>query len=151
VKKTEHRKLGVELFNLVWTLLERKKRTAEEVDAMIHAAHASRHHWSLAGTSVNLARGEWQISRVYSVLGRSEGALYHAGRCLEICRKHGIGDFDLAYAYEALSRAASAARKKAEARKYAKLARVAGERIAKSEDRDWFFKSDYATLPAATS
>jgi hypothetical protein len=27
---------------------------------MIHAAHASRYHWSRAGTTVNLGRGEWQ-------------------------------------------------------------------------------------------
>ena len=37
---------------------------------MIHAAHASRYHWSQVGTKANLARGEWQVSRVYTVLGR---------------------------------------------------------------------------------
>ena len=37
--------LAVDLFNYTWTLIEKPDRTAED-DAMIHAAHASRHHWS---------------------------------------------------------------------------------------------------------
>ena len=44
----QHRQLGVDLFNFVWTLLEKPNRTPDEIDTMIHAAHASRHHWSLA-------------------------------------------------------------------------------------------------------
>ena len=33
-------------------------------------------------TPAHLARGEWQISRVYTVLGRPEPALNHAHRVL---------------------------------------------------------------------
>src|SRR5205085_2370588 len=101
----EQRRLAASLFNHVWTLLERDSRTEEEDDEMIHAAHASRHHWGAVGAPVNLARGEWQCSRVYAVLGRGEPALWHARRCLELCDRHSIGDFDLAFAYEALARA----------------------------------------------
>ena len=64
-----HRRLGVDLFNFTWTLIEKADRTPAETDEMIHAAHASRYHWSKAGTNANLGRGEWQIARVYSVLG----------------------------------------------------------------------------------
>ena len=53
---------------------------------MIHAAHAARYHWSKVGTKANLARGEWQVSRVYTVLERPEPALYHAHRCLAYAR-----------------------------------------------------------------
>lgn len=78
------RKLAADLFNTVWSLMEKANRTREEDDMMIHAAHASRYHWAEVGTAVNLARGEWQISRVYCVLNRAESALFHAKRCLEI-------------------------------------------------------------------
>ena len=37
-----HRKMGVDLFNLVWSLLGKKDRTKEEDDKMIHAAHGFR-------------------------------------------------------------------------------------------------------------
>ncbi len=114
---------------------------------MLHAAHASRYHWSKAESCQpeNLARGEWQVSRVYAVLGRAEPAEYHAQRCLDICRAHQIGDFDLAYAYEALARAALVAHDAPKAAVYTAQARAAAEAIAAAEDRRQF-ESDLATF-----
>jgi DNA-binding transcriptional MerR regulator len=94
------RKLAADLFNRTWTLLEKPDRTATEDDEMIHCAHASRFHWGEVGADVNLARGEWQCSRVYAVLGRAEPALWHARRCLAINEASGMGDWDIASAYE---------------------------------------------------
>src|SRR5437879_3844957 len=98
-----HRKMAAHLFNSTWTLIEKKRRTKEERDTMIHMAHASRYHWGVVGGPKELAIGEWQISHVYAVVGRPEPSLFHAQRCLEICEAHKIGDFPLAYAYEALA------------------------------------------------
>jgi len=140
-----HRRTAAELFNFVWSLLEKDHRTKEEDDAMLHAAHASRFHWSKVGTAVNLARGDWQLSRVYSVLRRAEPALYHAGRCLEICQENVMGDFDLAFAYEALARASAVAGKSVDAQKYLDFARHSGKKIADHEDREWLF-SNLATI-----
>ncbi|MEP6909806.1 MAG: hypothetical protein ABI896_05145, partial [Actinomycetota bacterium] len=69
---TDERQRGVDLFNEVWRLIESR----EDDGRMLHAAHASRYHWGEAPESepANLARGEWQISRVYTVLGRAEPA-----------------------------------------------------------------------------
>jgi hypothetical protein len=89
-----HRKFAVDLFNYVWTLLEKPDRTRAEDDTMLNAAHASRLHWEMVGKPVNLARGDWQISHVYCVLGRIEPALYHARRCLEICKGDRIVEQD---------------------------------------------------------
>ena len=137
--KEDHRKFAVEMFNLTWGLLDNKDRTAEDNDRMIHAAHASRFHWGEIGTWLEFERGEWQVSRVYSVLKRSEPALYHARRCLEICKKNNIEDFDIAFAYEAMARAHAIAGDKAEKGKYLKLAKEAGDKIKKKEDREYFF------------
>lgn len=141
----EHKKFAVGLFNLAWSLLNKKDRTKEEDDKMIHAAHASRFHWGEIGTTVHFERGEWQISRVYSVLKRSEPALYHAQRCLEICKENNIDDWDIAFAYEAVARAYAVAGQGAECRKYAELAEKAGKQIKEKEDRDIFF-SEFKTL-----
>ena len=140
-----HRAQGVELFNFTWTLIEKKERTQEEVDTMIHAAHASRHHWGFVGEPKNFARGEWQISRVYAVLGRVEPAMYHANRCLAICEENGIGDFDIAYAYEALARATSIAGAERKLSEYMSKARALGAKIADAEDRE-HFEEDLATI-----
>src|SRR5690606_25664333 len=106
-----HRRLGVNLFNHVWTFLDAPQRSEDDTFEMIHAAHASLWHWSRPGVGepVNRARGEWQVSRVYAAVGRSEPAMVHGRRCLALCEAHGIGDFDRAFAHEAIARAAALA------------------------------------------
>lgn len=148
-KAIDHRALGIELFNSTWDLLDLAERTVEQDNAMVHMVHASAHHWRCEGTGAtanNLARSEWQVSRVYSVLGRGEPATYHARRCLEICRANGIGDWDLAYAYEALARAAGVAGDLEGARGWAEQAQQALAHVAEEADRR-LLTQDLATLP----
>ncbi|WNB92183.1 hypothetical protein [Bacillus sp. NEB1478] len=66
-------------------MIEKENRTKEEDPEMIHTAHASRFHWGIAGSPLNLARGEWQISRVYSILDMGDSALLHAEHSLDLC------------------------------------------------------------------
>ena len=145
---TDERQQAVDLFNRVWTLMEAPERTSEQDDEMIHAAHASRHHWAAVGTEANLARGEWQVSRVYATLGRGEPAIYHAERCLAHCEANpdDIADWDLPYAYEALSRAHLTAGNQDEAERYAARARELGARVQDEHDRE-HLEEDLATLP----
>src|SRR5579871_2732479 len=89
------RKVAAALFNHVWTLLETEDRTEAQDAEMIHAAHASVYHWMMCGQPVNRARGEWQCSRVYAVLGLAEPAMFHARKVLMVCEREGIADFDL--------------------------------------------------------
>jgi hypothetical protein len=137
----DHRQLGVDLFNEVWRLM----RSREDDDRMIHAAHASRFHWGEAPECKpeNLARGEWQVSRVYTVAGLAEPALWHAHRCLDICEANGLEDWDLAYAFEAVARAYKTAGKDPEAEAYKKLA--AETPVADAGDRE-HLEEDLATL-----
>ena len=146
VDPKEARRLAVELFNHTWMLLEKPDRSERETDLMVHAAHASRFLWEDIGDPVNHARGEWQISRVYATVGRAEPALHHAVRCLELCEEHGIGDFDLAYAYEALARAHAVAGERETARRYEERAREAATRIAEDDDRELLLR-DLVTIP----
>ena len=138
--KTVHRQMAIELFNLTWDLMDKPDRTQAETDHMINAAHASRYHWEIAGEAVNIARGEWQISRVYSVVGRAEPCLYHAERCLHVTLENNLVDFDLAFAYEAMARACHLAGDPLETARFITLAEEAGEKIEGKEDRDYFFR-----------
>jgi hypothetical protein len=134
----DHRRLGVDLYNATWKLLEQKSRLPAEDDEMLNAAHASAYHWSRAEGAgpENAARSHWQLSRVNAVLGRGEAAVYHAERCLEIYTENGIGDWDLASAYEALARAHRVAGNDAEFRRNLALGKGALEQIADAEDRE---------------
>ncbi len=137
MEPAQHRQLAVDLFNHVWTLISKANRTPEEDDELIHAAHASRYHWSRAGTATNLARGEWQCSRVYATLDRPEPALHHARRCLEILEESGDGeDWDVPFAHEALARAFFVAGDTEAAEHHLAIARELGAEIADAEDRD---------------
>ena len=135
-----HRRLGKELFNHTWTLIESADRSAEQVDEMVAATHASAYHWSKGGgTLANAARGQWQIARVYATLGRAEPALWHANRCVELAESAattGVADdWDLAAALESLTRAQLVAGDRAGAARTSARARQALATIADPEDR----------------
>ena len=143
------RKLAVELFNRAWELMRRAERTAAEDDELLHVAHASRYHWIAAGTTINAARGEWQCSRVYTVLGRAEPALHHARRCLELVREAGdAADWDEPVAHEALARAYALAGDSVAARREIELAREGAVKIAEAEERELVL-ADLAAIPLA--
>lgn len=132
--------VGKDLFNYTWTLIELDRRTVAQEDAMVHAAHASRHHWTQVGKPENLARGDWLISHVYAILGRPEPALHHAHRCLQICRENGIADWDIAAAYEALARASAVAGDIAGRDRYIAEGLAACRHIAEDEEREHIVK-----------
>ncbi len=98
------------------------------------------------GTPANLARGEWLCSRVYAVLGRGEPALHHARRVLELCEEHRIGDWDLAFAHEALARAHAVAGDRAACEQALERARAAAEDITDTQDRE-LLDADLRTIP----
>ncbi|HEY9122027.1 MAG TPA: hypothetical protein VIM80_03440 [Brevefilum sp.] len=134
-----NKSFAIKCFNQTWTLIEKDDRSQEDIDCMINAAHASRYHWEIAGKAVNIARGEWLISRVYAILKRAEPCLYHADRCLKVTLESNLQDFDLAFAYEAVARACELAGDEVETAKYIIQAKEAGAKIADKNDRAYFF------------
>ena len=140
--------LAVGLFNYTWTLLENSNRTPEQNDEMLNAAHASRYHWGEVGEPLYLARGEWQVARVYAVLGRAEPALYHARRCVEINEANADGreDWDLGSAYEAMARACAVAGDRTASEEWKARAVAELATIKDAEDRQ-VLEQDLATLP----
>ncbi|MFZ0157794.1 MAG: hypothetical protein WAL50_02085 [Kineosporiaceae bacterium] len=142
----DHRRLGVDLFNATWDLMGMESRTADDDDLMVHTAHASAYHWRQVGTAVHRARSHWLCSRVYAVLQRSEPALVHAQRVLDLCTENGIGDWDLAFAHEALARGHAVAGDPEAARAATETALAAAEAIADPEDRAVVL-SDLESIP----
>jgi hypothetical protein len=146
------RQLAARLFNRTWDLLDNQARTPDDDDEMVHCAHASRFHWSQAPECQphHLAVGEWQCSRVYSVLGRAEPALWHARRCLERCQEGNVTGFFMGAAYEALARAHQVAGDEVEAARWEAQAREIAETLTDKEDRDQLL-ADLDSLPNASN
>ena len=80
---------------------------------------------------------------MYCELGRAEPALYHAQFVVDICEQHAIGDWDLAFGYEALSRAHAVAGDQADSRRWREQAESVP--MAKAGDRRQL-RSDLATI-----
>jgi hypothetical protein len=139
-----HRQLGVDLFNETWRLMEAR----DDDSLIVDCAHASAYHWANAPECKpeNCARSAWLISRVYTVVNRAEPAVFYAKRCLELCERHALTDWDLAYAYEALARASQLVGDREAVARYVELARAV--EIADSHDAE-HLEQDLDTLSVA--
>jgi uncharacterized protein YndB with AHSA1/START domain len=133
-----HRSLGIDAHMEVWALLGRDDRSPADDEAMLRAAYASAYHWSRAArrTEANESRGEWMISHVLAVLDRPDGAQHHAELSMAVVESAGLTDFDLAYAHEALARAAACGGRLDDAAR--ERAAAAAVPIADDEDRKIF-------------
>ena len=141
LESRQHRLLAAELFNHAWELLEKLDRTREEDEELIHAAHASRYHWRVAGTALNHARGDWQIARAYAELSVARPALYYARRCLDACSENTFSPCDCAFAHEGMARAHVVAGEMEEACRCIDRASRVGRDIEDDKDRDWLYKN----------
>jgi hypothetical protein len=108
---TDHRRLGAELNNRVWDVLETgvvgPDSPADEREDLLYAAYASAHHWRQVGTPANRARAsiscpepppKWASSRWRCVTPTAASSWWRRTR-------DAMEDWDLAFALEALARA----------------------------------------------
>lgn len=133
-----HKEQAISLFNETWHLMENESRSDEETFLMIHVAHASRYHWTKAGGPLEIARGEWLVSRVYASIGMGDQALLHGQYSLDLCLDNSIGDFDLAFAYEAVARAAYLLEDEELYEGYYRMASDAAKQIEQPSDKSHF-------------
>jgi hypothetical protein len=101
-----HRWMAANLFNRTWELLE-AERTREQDRELLATALASWLHWRRVGDATNHAVADWQVSRVYAVLGDPVRAEEHGRASLETAEVNGLGPFYVGHACEALARAAA--------------------------------------------
>ncbi|MFM7252241.1 MAG: DinB family protein [Ilumatobacteraceae bacterium] len=143
-----HRTMAIEANNSVWDILGSAAGglSGDEADEMTRRAHAAAYHWQRAvgAGPANQARASWLLSRVWAVRNESRLALQSARRCLATCEEHGLADFDLAYAHEALARSYACSGDEPMARRHIATAREVP--IADPDDRS-VFDGDLAAEP----
>ena len=98
---------AVECNNAAWNLLEKPSHTSDETERMLHAAHASMHHWLAAGNELNRLRGVVLLANVYAGARLTEGAIRYAEQALVLSDAAGDAQsaFDRATVQAAASRA----------------------------------------------
>jgi DNA-binding transcriptional MerR regulator len=140
------RSLAAGLFNRVWELLEKSDRTADDDQEMVNSAHASRLHWTGIGGAKEKAIGDWQVSRVYSVLGRGEPAVHHARLALGYATQVDGETWLLASAYEGLARAYAVSGDMHAAAEWKAKAVTRLDEVTDPDDRQ-IVQADIDTLP----
>lgn len=134
-----HRRLGVELNNGTWDLLERVTPDSPQADRerVLYGAYASCYHWLQAGTPANHGRGEHLIASAALAAGLPEVALGHARRYAELIDAHPdvMEDWDHAFAAEALARALAGTGDLAAAQVELARAEELTAKVADPEDR----------------
>lgn len=138
--KAAHRNFAVSLFNRVWELLDKTDRSAADDEVMLNAAHASLYHWLQIGEAKNFSIGEWQLARVYATLRRTEPALHHAQRSLDIAENAALPAFYIAYGHEAVARAHALNGDSSAVRTHTERARILAESVENADERAMLLK-----------
>ncbi len=137
-----HHWFAVEFNNEAWRLIEAERRSAEEVERLIHLAHASTLHWLEAGGPVNHLRGQVLLATAYAAAGDGAAAVRHAERCLTLSQQ--VGDeqtaFDRATAHGCAANAYALVDRPDEARMQHELARQAAARFDHPSETEVFEK-----------
>ena len=143
-----HHYMGIEMNIQTWNLLGKEGRNEKDYTRIINFAHASLYHWrkSHKYKPINEQRGQWMLSHVYAVFGKSEEALSYAEETSRLTIEQDLKDFDLAYSYEALARANATLGNKKECTKFLEKAQEAGTLISNEEDKKYFI-SDLESAP----
>jgi hypothetical protein len=132
----DHRRLAASLFNRTWELLDQGARSSDEDVEMLTAAFTSRFHWLQVGGPRNFCISDWQVSRVAAVLGHATLAAEYGRRSLQTASREELGPFYVAYAHEALARAARIVGNDKGRQEHLDAAYGLLERIEDSSERD---------------
>lgn len=102
-----HRRQGIEANNAAMRLLSTDLGSAEEGEELVRSAYAAAYQWDRAAGAgpENAARAAYVIAKALLATGQPAAALASAERVLDLCARHGLADFDLAYGHEARARA----------------------------------------------
>lgn len=100
-----HRTFAPRFFNHTWELMDRGDLDADSTDEMLASAFAQRAHWYQVGDARNRAIADWQVSRAAVLAGFPDLAQHFARRSLS--GASGLDPFVIAFAHEAIARAAA--------------------------------------------
>jgi tetratricopeptide (TPR) repeat protein len=145
--QSAHRYFSAQCFNQAWELIKKPERTLEEDEVMICLGHASHYHWTQRAdySPTNRSIANWQLARIYALVGRLDQARHYAGLCLQASREEGVEAVFEGFAYEALARLESLAGNREQAQRYLASALAQAEKTEDEEDRQMLL-NDLAEL-----
>ena len=142
-----HKYFAATCFNACWPIIDQPTRTMEDAERLIALGYTSLWHWMQREdcTPKNLSIAHWLLSRIYAVLGDAPMAQRYGGSCLRISMEGGVAPMFLAFAYEALARAALVQRDWQTVGEYLQQADAIAEQVTDPEDRK-ILSADLSTI-----
>jgi hypothetical protein len=122
---------AVEFNNEAWNLVEAPQRSPEQIERLLHLAHAACLHWSAIGDSLNRQRALDLLAHAYAAAGRGEQAVDYAEQAWQLSERHGDKQppFDSAEACATMAIAFAAAGRSADAEAWKNTAREASSKF----------------------
>ena len=134
--QTTHRYFSATCFNKTWEFIDNPNRTKEDNLSMLQTALASLWHWTQREDAKpqNFSVGNWQVSRVFALLGQADNARRYAEVSLK--QSESCEPFHTGFAYEALARAEMVAGNQALMNAYLAKAREFAEKVEDPDDKE---------------
>ncbi len=129
------RAAAVSLFNETWALIDIAERTPDQDREMLASALGSLACWRKVGTPKNFSISDWQVARVYALMGDAESASIHGESSLRHAIEGDLEPFYVGFAHEALARAAIVAADPSRARRHIASATAQAGKVSSAEDR----------------
>ena len=80
---------AVEFNNEAWSIVESLSASPEQIERLLHLAHAACLHWSAAGDSLNRQRAIGLLAHAYAAAGRGELSVGYAKQARRLSEEHG--------------------------------------------------------------
>jgi hypothetical protein len=79
---------AVEFNNEAWSIIESQSASPEQIERLLHLAHAACLHWSAAGDSLNRQRALGLLAHAYAAAGRGELSVEYAEQARRLGEEH---------------------------------------------------------------
>lgn len=129
------RSAAVSLFNEAWSYIDLEARSPDEEQMMLATALGSLACWRKVGNEQNFSVSDWQVSRVYALIGDADQARIYGESALRFAEAGALKPFYVGFAHEALARAALMAGDVSLARRHIASATVRAGNVADDRDR----------------
>ncbi|MFT4705111.1 MAG: hypothetical protein ACI81R_002819 [Bradymonadia bacterium] len=138
ISEDVHRQLSANLFNAAWDHIDNAQRTSEDEEEMLRLAMASHYHWTQRDdyAPIKASIANWQLSRAFALMEEGSLARRYAQRALLVLDGDSQPPFFVAYAHEALARAASVDGDAELVSEHVRLAKEHANRVEKPAERD---------------
>jgi hypothetical protein len=141
------RRLASQANNRAWTLAEALRRSPDEDEEMLQAAHAAMYFWKIVGKAGNHAHAALLLAHVYALLKLPSPAAHYLGKSLPYFMQDDCAPSELAFAHAVAANVALAEGNADAYREHYSKARTAAEQLVSPGERE-VFDATLRVIPA---